>query len=90
MLYSRFLFIKDGFFGEIVLLLEWFCNFYSFLGSEIDENDNEEHVEVARDNVAIQQLLTHVPDIVIKCDHKKQVPYVEQFRGVCLFADISG
>ena len=60
------------------------------LGSEFDENDPEDQVEVARDTVAVQQLLTHVPDIVIKCDHKKQVPYVEQFRGVCLFADISG
>ena len=47
-------------------------------------------MEVARDTVAVQQLLTHVPDIVIKCDHKKQFLIVEQFRGVCLFADISG
>ena len=60
------------------------------LGCELDDNEVEEEVEVARDTVAVQQLLTHVPDIVIKCDHKKQVPYVEQFRGVCLFADISG
>ena len=60
------------------------------LGSELEENNPEEEVEVARDTIAVQQLLTHVPDIVIKCDHKKQVPYVEQFRGVCLFADISG
>lgn len=58
--------------------------------SEPDENDNEDQVEVARDTIAVQQLLTHVPDIVIKCDHKKKVPYVEQFRCVCLFADISG
>ena len=56
----------------------------------MEENDSQENVEVARDTVAVQQLLTHVPDVVIKCDHKKQVPYVEQFTGVCLFADISG
>lgn len=62
------------------------------IGSELEENETEgeEEVEVARDTVAIQQLLTHVPDVVIKCDHKKQIPYVEQFTGVCLFADISG
>ena len=63
---------------------------FSTIGSELDKNDIEEKVEVARDTIAVQQLLTHVPDIVINCDHKKQVPYVEQFRGVCLFADISG
>ena len=45
---------------------------------------------MARDTIAVQQLLTHVPDIVINCDHKKLCPYVEKFTGVCLFADISG
>ena len=42
------------------------------------------------DSRAIRQLLTHVPDIVIKCDHKTSMPRVNHVRGVCMFADISG
>ena len=39
---------------------------------------------------ALRQLLTHVPDIVINCDHKKAMPRVNHGVGVCMFADISG
>lgn len=39
---------------------------------------------------ALRQLLTHVPDIVINCDHKKAMPRDNRVVGVCMFADISG
>lgn len=42
------------------------------------------------DSTALRQLLTHVPDIVINCDHKKAMPRVNHVVGVCMFADISG
>lgn len=42
------------------------------------------------DYSALRQLLTHVPDIVINCDHKKSMPRVNRVVGVCMFADISG
>lgn len=70
--------------------LRFLCYFYVIISlSELDENKGDD-VEIARDTIAVQQLLTHVPDIVINCDHEKRVPFVEQFKGVCLFADISG
>lgn len=42
------------------------------------------------DSSALRQLLTHVPDVVINCDHKKAMPRVKHVVGVCMFADISG
>ena len=42
------------------------------------------------DSSALRQLLTHVPDVVINCDHKKSMPRVKHVVGVCMFADISG
>lgn len=42
------------------------------------------------DSSALRQLLTHVPDVVINCDHKKSMPRVKHMVGVCMFADISG
>lgn len=49
-------------------------------------NGNQE----SGDSTALRQLLTHVPDIVINCDHKKSMPRVNHVVGVCMFADISG
>ena len=43
-----------------------------------------------KDYSALRQLLTHVPDVVINCDHKKSMPRVKRVVGVCMFADISG
>lgn len=42
------------------------------------------------DSNAVRQLLTHVPDVVINCDHKKPMPRANHVVGVCMFADISG
>ncbi|EDO31218.1 predicted protein, partial [Nematostella vectensis] len=39
---------------------------------------------------ALRQLLTHVPDTVITCDHSHSMPNVSHMLGVCMFADISG
>ncbi|XP_030066753.1 adenylate cyclase type 10-like [Microcaecilia unicolor] len=38
----------------------------------------------------IGKVAAHVPDLVVYGDHTKELPSVEEFNGVLLFADISG
>ncbi|XP_029460830.1 adenylate cyclase type 10-like [Rhinatrema bivittatum] len=38
----------------------------------------------------IGKVAAHVPDLVVYGNHNQEIPYVEDFNGVLLFADISG
>ncbi|XP_077996460.1 adenylate cyclase type 10-like [Glandiceps talaboti] len=44
----------------------------------------------AKDSDRINQIVTHIPDVVIKQGLQKKLPYTKPIFGVLMFADVSG
>uniref|UniRef100_A0A674IWD0 Uncharacterized protein n=1 Tax=Terrapene triunguis TaxID=2587831 RepID=A0A674IWD0_9SAUR len=42
------------------------------------------------DSTTIGKVAAHVPDLIVYGDFSQEVPFIENFDGVLLFADISG
>ena len=83
------IFIIYAEFIRTFLLSLWCTKFRNCMNQKIFSGQWGNRQE-SGDSSALRQLLTHVPDIVINCDHKKAMPRVKHMVGVCMFADISG
>uniref|UniRef100_A0A8C4WFN2 Uncharacterized protein n=1 Tax=Gopherus evgoodei TaxID=1825980 RepID=A0A8C4WFN2_9SAUR len=44
----------------------------------------------SNDCTIIGKVAAHVPDLIVYGDFSQEVPFIESFDGVLLFADISG
>lgn len=43
-----------------------------------------------RETNVVNQLATHVPDLVLSSAYDRSLPHSQKFEGILMFADISG
>ena len=58
---------------------------------DISEDGNPEESEEEKElSVVLEQLATHIPDMVLYCSHEAPVPQIKHCFGVMMFLDVAG